>query len=127
MPENDHQAPGLLALARKLAATGLGALRSRGELLAVEWQIERARLAQALVMAVICVVLSLMALGVVTAIVILLCPEGARLYVAGAFAVLYLAGAVAACLRLTKLLKEQPLAESLNQLKKDRECLTSFN
>ena len=60
-----------------------------------------------------------------TAVIIFLFPEGLRLYAAAAFAALYLAGAVVAWVILRSLLKRQPFADTLDQLKKDRDWLGS--
>ena len=126
MGGDDHRPPGLGTLVRQLAHTGLGALNNRAELLAVEWQEEKARQTGLLGLTVAFVFLGAAALGLVTAIVIFLCPPGSRIYVAGGFALLYAAGAVWAGLRVKAKLNEAPFSESLNQLKKDREWLESL-
>jgi uncharacterized membrane protein YqjE len=126
MTEENHQAPGLATLARKLAATGLGLLRNRSELVAVEWQQERERLVGVLVLAAAIAFLGMMVVGLCTAIIIFLCPAGARLYAAGGFLLLYLGGAIWAGLSLRSLLMQAPFTETLTQLKKDREWLDSF-
>jgi uncharacterized membrane protein YqjE len=127
MVEENNHAPGVASLARKLAATGLGVLRNRSELIAVEWQLELERLVGLLVLAAAVAFLGMMVIALCTAIVIFLFPEGARLYVAGGFALLYLGGAIWAGLCLRSLLKQVPFGETLNQLKKDREWLGSFS
>jgi uncharacterized membrane protein YqjE len=126
MGEDDHRGPGFATLLRRLAQTGLGALHNRGELLAVEWQQERARRVEFLLATVVFIFLALMAAGMLTVLIILLCPEEARLYVAGGFTLVYLGGAVWTGLFLKSMLDQKPFSESLNQLKKDCEWLDSF-
>jgi len=46
MQDRSETIPGLSQLAGRAAATGLGALQNRSELLLVEWQIEKARLTE---------------------------------------------------------------------------------
>jgi uncharacterized membrane protein YqjE len=121
---NNH--PGLAALGEKLLGTGLGALRNRGELLVVEWQQEKARLTELLVLAVGLLFLAIMAMILLTATIIFLFHEGVRLYVAAGFTVLYLAGATWAVFGIRSLVKREPFSETLNQVKKDGECLESL-
>jgi uncharacterized membrane protein YqjE len=72
MGEDNNQAPGLATLLQRVGRTSLGALRNRAELLAVEWQEEKARLAQLLIWSLGLLVLALMALGLITATIIVL-------------------------------------------------------
>jgi uncharacterized membrane protein YqjE len=126
MGQDDHRGPGFATLLRRLAQTGLGVLHNRVELLALEWQQERARHMELLLATVVFIFLALMAAGMLTVLIILLCPEEARLYVAGGFTLVYLGGAVWIGLVLKSMLGQKPFSESLNQLKKDREWLDSF-
>src|SRR5258708_39814527 len=103
MSENNHQTPGLIGLTKKIIRTGLGALRNRGELRAVEWQEERARLVRLLVWGLGFLLLGILALVTLTATIIFLFPPDQRPYVAAGFAVLYLLGAVAALLVIKSL------------------------
>jgi uncharacterized membrane protein YqjE len=125
MSDNNHTT-GLGTLAGRLGKTALGALENRGELLAVEWQQERARLTQVLVLCVGLMFLGVMGALLLTATVIFLFPEESRIYVAGAFTVLYLAGGVILFFSLQKLLKEEPFSETLRQLRKDRALFETF-
>lgn len=127
MGAGTHNPPGLFTLLRRFARTGTGALRNRGELLAVEWQEERARLTELLVWTVGLLFLVIMGAGLLTGTVVFLLPEGARVYALAGFTVLYLAGAVWAWSTVRKLLQQEPFGESLAQLKKDREWLDSLN
>jgi uncharacterized membrane protein YqjE len=122
---NDH-VPRLSLLARRIAAAGLGALQSRGELLLVEWQLEKARLTELLMLSFGLGFLGIMAMMLLTATIIFLFPDNARLYAAAGFALLYLAGAVWVVFGIRSLVKREPFEETVQQLKKDRECLDSF-
>jgi uncharacterized membrane protein YqjE len=124
--ETDNEAPSLAALARKTLATGLGALRNRGELLVVEWQEEKGRIIQILLLAIGALFLAMLGVVLLTGTVLLLVPDQYRIYVAAGFAVLYLAGAAIAAFALKTALKRVPFAESLDQIRKDRELMEAF-
>jgi uncharacterized membrane protein YqjE len=119
-------APGFLGQVHQLILTALGALQNRSELLAVEWQQERARRVESVITAMVFVFLGCMAAALLTGIVIFLCPEEMRLYAAGVFMLLYLAGAIWSGLGLRALLNRAPFAETLRQLEKDRAWLKSL-
>jgi uncharacterized membrane protein YqjE len=122
---NNHHPPGFFRLLHQLAAAGIGTLQNRSELLAVEWQEERARRVGFITATFVCLFMSGMTLVLVTAIVIFLFRAEWRLYAAGAFAFLYAGTALWAGLGLKSLLGHAPFSESLSQLKKDREWLES--
>jgi len=67
-----------------------------------------------------------MAMMLLTVTIIFLFSEDKRLYVAVTFAFLYTAGAVAAFIGIKSRVKQEPFSETVQQLKKDRECLDSF-
>ena len=117
---------GWATLTGRLVETGLGALRNRGELLLVEWQEEKARLTELLFLAIGLIFLALMTLMLVTATIIFLFPEHLRLYVAGGFSALYLAAAIWVLTTIKNLVKREPFSETINQMKKDAECVESF-
>lgn len=119
MGEDSNHAPGLAALLQRVGRTGLGALRNRAELLAVEWQEEKARLAQLLVWSLALLVLAFVAIGLVTATIIVLVPEDYRVWSLVGFALLYVGGAFAALMKLKALLKREPFCESIEQVRKD--------
>src|SRR5439155_19939033 len=123
--DNDHQA-GLGTLAGRLGRTALGALGNRAELLAVEWRQEKARLTRLLLVCIALSFLSMLTAVLFTATIIFLFPEGARLYVAAGFTLLYLAGAAVAFFSLMSLLRQEPFAETRKQLKKDQSLLDAF-
>ncbi len=126
MISDEHRPPGLLALANRLVSTGAGALQNRAELLLLEWQQERTRLSELLVRGLGLVFFSLSAVMLLTATIILACPERARIYVAGGFTLLYVLGAFWAWTTMKNLLKRDPFPETLNQLQKDRHWLDSL-
>jgi uncharacterized membrane protein YqjE len=124
--DRNNNSPGLRTLVQRLVGTGWGALRNRGELLAVEWQEEKARLTQLLIWTVGLLFLGMMAMVLLTGTIILLFREEHRLYVAGAFTLLYLIGAIVAWFVLKSLLKQEPFSESIGQAKKDAAWLESI-
>ena len=126
MGESNHQAPGITTLIGRLVRTAIGAFQNRCELFAVEWQEERVRIAELLVWAIGLMFLAMMGIILLTGTIIFLFPGRFRLYVAGVFTLLYLAGAVWAWFGLKSLLREEPFSESLEQVKKDRQWLDSL-
>jgi uncharacterized membrane protein YqjE len=126
MDRSDNGAPGLTTLVRRLSGTLVGAVQNRAELLSVEWQEERAHLMELLVWAIAFVFLALMGVVLLTATIIFLCPEKARVYVTAGFALLYFLGALGTWFGLKRLLAREPFADTVNQVKKDRVWLDSF-
>jgi len=126
MSENNHEASGLKTLLSRLGRTAVGVLENRGELLAVELQEERARLIRLLILAMSLLFLGLLGALLLTSAIIFLFPSDYRVYAAGGFAVLYLGGAVAIFFSLKANLKDEPFAESLKQIRKDKSLLDVF-
>jgi uncharacterized membrane protein YqjE len=127
MIRNPQEAPSVSRLVRKTLATGLGALRNRGELFAVELQEEKSRLINLLMLGIGTLFLAMMTLLLITGTVIFLIPEEYRLYAVGGFAALYLAGTVWAVLALKALLKCIPFGDTLAEFKKDRDLMEAFS
>jgi len=125
MADQNHQLPGIADLAGRFARTGIGALKNRGELLAVEWQEEKARMTELFVWCMGLMFFGMMAIMLLTATIIFLFPEEYRLYVAAAFIVLYVALVVIAAFVIRNLLQDEPFAESIDQLRKDGLCFES--
>ncbi len=125
-PETDYQLPTLGRLARRTLGTIVGALENRAELFTIEFQEENDRLLKMVILAISAVILAMMGLLLMTGTIIVLMPEQYRVYAAGAFALLYLGGAVAAILTIKRLIKNPPFAESLKQIKKDAELLDAL-
>jgi len=126
MAADNNHSPGLLTLVSRLASTGLGAARNRVELLAVEWEEERLRMMHLLGWAVGLVFTGVLAALLFTATIIFLFREDLRIYVAGAFTVLYALGAVGTWVGLRGVLRKEPFTESLDQARKDRDWLESL-
>src|SRR5438309_2030920 len=112
MSANNHPAPGLADLTKRIFHTGLGALGNRGELLALEWQEERARLLALLIWGLGLLLLGILTIVLLTGTIIFLFPPDQRIYAAGGFTILYLAGAIGAFVMVKSLLKQEPFPES---------------
>ena len=124
MAEFEDHPPGLFKSLRKLVTTLAAVLHNRVELFAVELQEERHRLIEVLVLAGGVLVLGTLAVLVFSAVLIFLFAEPYRIYAALGVGVLYLAAAAVLVVRLKRRLRGEPFEETLNQIKKDCECLT---
>lgn len=122
----DEQIPTLGRLGRRTLSTCLGALQNRAELLVVEFAEEKDRALKLVICGALGLFLAMMTIMLATATIIFLFPEQYRIYAALGFAVLYLAGTVAAVFIIRGLLRQAPFAESLNQLKKDAELMEAL-
>jgi uncharacterized membrane protein YqjE len=118
---------GLLGLLRKLALQVVSLLETRAELVVVEFREEKIRLVKLFIW--LSSALFLMAIGLVMLTLTVLFavwhdPE-ARLWALGVFTLLYIGGAAFGFSKIRKLLAEGelPFAETINQLKKDRNAL----
>ena len=120
---------GPFGLLRRLVNTGLRTIQNRIELLGIELQEEKCRLVELLLWTAVVVFLAIVAVVVLTIAVAYLAGESARPYVLLGAGVLYAAAAVTAVFVLrNKLTKEPPpLAETVAQIKKDREWLDSLS
>jgi uncharacterized membrane protein YqjE len=123
---NHDKSTGLGDLLGRVGSTAARALSTRVELAALEWQEERLRLREILIWSVTAFLLGGMGVLLLTAFIILLFPEGARVYVTAALAVLYFCGAAGAWFGLKAGLKREPFAETIDQVKKDRLWLESL-
>jgi uncharacterized membrane protein YqjE len=126
MADANHQPPGLITLVRRLVRTGVGAFQNRLELFAVEWQQERIRLADVMLLAVAVVFLGILAILLITLTLILLFPPKLRIYATAGFGVLYLIAAIVAFFGLRAQLRRAPFADTIDQAKKDRAWLESL-
>jgi uncharacterized membrane protein YqjE len=126
MTGNNHEPPGFADLVSRIGRTGLGALHNRGELFAVEWQEEKARLTELMIWCFAVLFFGTMALILLTGVIIFLLPEEYRVFAAAGFTLCYLIGAVVAVVTVRGLLKHEPFAESIEQVKKDSLCLESL-
>lgn len=123
---NNHTPTGLTTLLGRVAREALGGVQNRVELLAVEWQEARLRLSELLLWLVALLLLGLMAVLLLTATIIFLFPESVRVYVTGAFALLYLLGGAGSFFALRTVIKREPFSESIEQVRKDRVWLESL-
>ena len=123
---NNHTSTGLGGVVSRIGRTALRGINTRVELLALEWQEERIRLRSMLLWAAALMFLITLGALLLTAAIIFLFPQELRVYVAGAFGLLYLCGALGAGLALKAALKREPFSESINQVKKDRAWLESL-
>jgi uncharacterized membrane protein YqjE len=126
MADTNGQFPGFVAQLRKIGHTALGALQNRGELLAVEWQEAKIRTTEILFWAFATAILAMTGLLLLTVTIILLIPADFRIYAFAGFTVLYFIGAVVAFFNVKALVKQEPFAESLSQVKKDSVWLESL-
>jgi uncharacterized membrane protein YqjE len=126
MADANHQPPGFTTLVSRLFRTGVGAVQNRIELFAVEWQQERARVADVMLIGVAVVFLGMLAVLLFTIAIILLFPPELRIYATVGFAVLYFIGALIAFFSLRAQLKREPFADTIDQAKKDRVWLESL-
>jgi len=122
---SNHHPPGLAGSARRLADNALAAVQTRLELFALELREEKTSAIELLIWVCTALFFGMMAFIVLTATVILLFHDKARLIAAGGFFILYAAGAAWAYLRLRARLKNQniPFSDTVNEFKKDREWL----
>lgn len=120
--------PGMFHLLRKVMGTGWDAIQNRGELFLVELQEEKNRAIELFIWAGAVCFLAVMFLVVLTATIILIFPDDLRVYAAGGFSVLYLAGAILALLNLKALVRTAalPFSETIAEVRKDREWLDSL-
>ncbi len=102
----------------------VGVLRNRAELLIVELQEEKYRLVELLILLGIGLLLGLMVLLLFTGILIFLFPESYRVYVASGLGIIYAAGIMMLVHPIKSRLQVEPFPETVNQVKKDWECLT---
>ena len=124
MAEPEPTSGGLLASLRSLFAVGVGVLRNRVELFAVELHEEKYRLGEVLLLAGSALFLGLLSLILLTGVVLFLFPEAYRVYVAAVFGVIYLAASITLGLKTKQRLQTPPFADTIDQIRKDSECLT---
>ena len=120
------QSPGLLASLRNLAATAVGILQTRLELLATEVEEERLRILQLLLWG--CAALFFLMLGalMLTLLVVVLFWDSYRVTVILLLAATFLAIGVAVARAVrSKARNSRLFSGSLSELSKDREQLTS--
>ena len=126
MPEPEQNPVGVFKSLRHLLDTGLAAVQNRLEIFVVELKEEKCHVIEILIWASAAIVLGLMAIATATFTIVLLFPERrTQVFVLAGFSLFYILAAVGAFRGLKKRLKDHPLpfAESISQIKKDREWL----
>jgi uncharacterized membrane protein YqjE len=123
--DETNESSGLLGSLRRLLDRGLGLAQNRLELLSLELQEEKHRLVELLVLTFTVVALGLMALILISFTIVVLFWESGRLAVLIVMTLLYIAATVWLFYKLRVQMRtgRQPLRDSLEELKKDRECL----
>lgn len=128
MSEELDPRPGVWASLQRILDTLLATAQNRIELLAVELQEEKCRLMEALLLALAVAVGGIMTLTLVTFLLVILFWENGRLLALGGLSVMYLAGTALAWRALQSRLKARSaFAGTIDELKKDRECLSTKN
>ena len=124
MSDGGSDASGLPGAIHRVLEAAAGAVETRVELFALEFQEERIRLIELLILAGAIVGLSIATICVVTIGIILLFEGNARLVAVAGLGLSYALGA-SWCYRvlLNRLKACRPFAGSLAEIKKDRECL----
>src|SRR2546421_3361175 len=107
MTETDNHSPGLSSLAGRFSRTAIGLLRNRSELLVVEWQEEKARVLEVLVLGVGLLFLGIMGALMLTATVIFLFRPELRVYVAAGVAGVFLIWGAIVWVSVGKAMKDQ--------------------
>ncbi len=126
MPSDEPPRPGIFASFRRLGDAGLALVQNRVELFAVELEEQKVRLIRLLVLVAAAVFFANTAILVVTATIVFVVSERARVPVMIGLSVFYLLAAAAAFLVLRKELKEAPppFEGTVNEIKKDRQWLS---
>ncbi len=114
----------LAETSKRVAQRLLVICENRFHLLMVEVQEERERVLRTLLLAIGAMILGVLAMFTLTAIIVLVFWNRSPLLVLGILTVVYAGASAFLCVRLVRLQRDwQLLAGTLEQLKKDRECL----
>jgi uncharacterized membrane protein YqjE len=129
MVDNTPPPAGILESLRKLGRTGLVTLQNRLELFSVEVEEQKARLVRVLVLAGTAIFLGNTALLAVSATIVVLAGEQARVAALVGLSVIYVVGATWAFLALRKELRSAPppFQDTVSELKKDTDWLNPRN
>ena len=115
----ENEPTGLVTSLRRVVQLIGRTLQNRVELLVVEFQEERYRLVELMLLLAGALMLGLMALILFSAVIVFAFPPEYRLYIAVGLGVLYLGAGAALGFRAKRLLREQPFSETVQQFKKD--------
>jgi uncharacterized membrane protein YqjE len=124
MADFEPSSGGFWPSVREFFATFGTVFQNRLDLFALELREQKYNFVEVVLMAGASLCLAFFSLILFTAVIIFLFHPGYRLYVAAAFAVLYAGAALWLVLRTKRLLKNQPFSETIDQVKKDWQCLT---
>ena len=125
---SEPQEQGLFSSLRRLVDTSLATLQNRIELFAVELHEEKCRLIEVIILVAALVALATVTLALVTLTIVVLAWDNARLAALISLSVIYLGTTVFVGRSLLERLKSRrPLSATLDELKKDRECLKTTN
>jgi uncharacterized membrane protein YqjE len=129
MAGDEPPRPGIFASLRRLSDSGLALLQNRVELFSVELEEQKIRLVRLLVLVAAAVFMANTAVLVLTATIILVVGDKARVPVMICLSLVYLGGATAAVFALRKEIKESPppFDGTIAELKKDRSWLSPKN
>ena len=128
MGEFSQAGQGIFASVRALVRTLIRIGHNRLELLLVEWQEERWRLFEALLLVGLVLIFALMALLVVTMTFVVVCIQAQRYECIVGLFVIFLAATGISIWQLRNRLKNWvPFAATLEEIKKDKECLQEKN
>jgi uncharacterized membrane protein YqjE len=119
-------ATGLLASLQRLLATLLEILQTRAEIVATEFEEERERIRELIVLGFVALFFVNLGVVLLTLFIVMLFWDTHRLYVLGGFAVLYLGLGLMAVTVLHRRHRSRPrlFATTLAELSKDRDQLT---
>lgn len=124
MSDENSPASGTWDSAKRILDTVLATAQNRLELFTVELEEEKIRLVEILVLAAAAAIFGLMALTLLTFTVVVLFWENGRMAVLGGLCLLYLGAGVWTWRILQARLKARSaFAETIAELRKDRECL----
>jgi len=113
---------GVLTSLRRVVQLIGTTLLNRVELFAVEFQEERYRLVELMLLVGGALVLGLLSLIIFSGVIVFAFASEYRIYVAAGLGLVYLASGIALGLRTRRLLREQPFNETVQQVKKDWQC-----
>jgi uncharacterized membrane protein YqjE len=120
----EHPAAGLKPAASRVAASVLGLVRARLELVSVELAEERGRLQSLVVLAVAAGILAALAIAVASLAVVVYFWETYRYLSIAGLAAIYAVLAALAFLRITSIVRgEMPFAATIAEFEKDRSRL----
>jgi uncharacterized membrane protein YqjE len=107
-PGARSRAPGVLASLRNLAATTVGIVRTRLDLLANDLEEQRIRALELIVLGVVALLLGLVSILTVTAWIVIALWDQYRLWTLGLLSLLYLGGFIGACWHCARRRRSDP-------------------